>query len=125
MSFYYNKPPDEKFKEHFRHICWRPAMYVGKEDYELTAAFLEGMALGYQDWHGGFMHSCLHEEFQQFLAKKYRRRNASYNNIVWSEIIPLALKDERPKLTEKQKIDRLLEDFEDFCNVLVRLATEI
>ena len=120
----YNKPPDEKFKAHFRNVCLRPGMYVGEVNYKFTAMLLEGMALGYQDWYGGFMHSFLHEEFQRFLAKKYRRKNATYNNVVWSEIIPLALKDERPKLTEKQLIDRLLQDFEDFDNILVRMAVE-
>ena len=122
MSWAYNKPPDDKFRAHFRNICTRPAMYIGKENYELTATLLEGMALGYQDWNGGFMHSLLHEEFQQFLSKKYRQGNSTYSNVVWSQIIPLALKQDGSAMGEKQMIDRLLADFEDFNNVLIRMV---
>jgi hypothetical protein len=123
-SFRFNKPPDEKFRMHFRHICMRPAMYVGKESFELTATLLEGMALGYQDWHGGFMHSLLHEEFQQFLAKKYRKGMATFKSVAWSAIIPRGMKLQGLEPTEKQMIDRLLQDFEDYNNILTRLAIE-
>lgn len=124
MPWYYNKPPDNKFREHFRSICTRPAMYLGEENYKLVAALLEGMALGYQDWHGGFMHSLLHEEFQQFLAKKYRKGMATFKPVFWSAIIPQGMKLEGLDPTEKEKIDRLLADFEDFNNILIRLAVE-
>lgn len=120
----HNRPPDEKFREHFRHVCWRPAMHLGEENYALLAAFFEGMAMGYQDWHGGFMHSFLHEEFQQFLAKKYRRGGATLNNVIWSRIIPIALERDGTAVTERQKIDQLLADFEDFNNILVRMSVE-
>jgi hypothetical protein len=124
MSWHFNKPPDEKFKGHFRSICLRPAMYVGEANYKVVAALLEGMALGYQDWHGGFFHSLLHEEFQQFLAKKYRREGSQFEQVVWSYIIPLGTKQDGENLTEKELISRLLADFEDFNNILVRLAVE-
>jgi len=100
-------------------------MYVGEEDYKLTATLLEGMALGYQNWHGGFMHSLLHEEFREFLMKKYRRKGATYSNVVWSHIIPLAMRLDGSKPTEKHLIDRLWQDFEDFNNVLIRMAIEM
>ena len=121
LAWVHNKSPDETVRALFRSICLRPAMYVGKEDYKLTATLLEGIALGYQKWHGGFMHSFLHEEFQQFLGKKYRHGTFTYNDIGWSEIIPLSL---GAAMSEKQMIDRLLADFEDFNNVLVRMSVE-
>lgn len=120
----FNKPPDDRFKERMRQVCMRPAMYLGEESYEMLTTFLDGLALGFQDWQGSFMHSFLHEEFQQFLAKKYKRRNRSYENEPWGRIIPLALKAERPRLTQKQMIDRLWQDFEDFDNILVRMSVE-
>ena len=119
-----NKHPDDKFRERMRQVCMRPAMYLGEEDYSKLAIFLGGLALGYQDWQGSFMHSFLHDEFQRFLAKKYQRRNRSYENEPWDRIIPLALKDERPRLTQKQLIDRLWEDFREYDNILIRMAVE-
>jgi len=116
--------PDQKFVDLFRNICRSPAMYIGEENYYYVAHMLSGLALGYKDWHGGFYHTFLHKGFQRFLAKKYKRKNATYENVCWEQIIPLALKDERPRLTQKQLIDRLLADFEDYNNILVRLAVE-
>jgi len=99
-------------------------MYVGEVNYKHVCALLTGLALGFQDWHGGMMHSFLEEEFQEFLAKKYRKGDATFRPVVWEAIIPQAMKMNDTEPTEKQLIDQLLQDFEDFDNILVRLAVE-
>lgn len=120
-----NKSPDDKFRIQFRNICLRPAMYVGEVNYKLVCALLTGLALGFQDWHGGMMHSFLHEEFQQFLVKKYCKGSATFKQVMWEAIIPQGMKLRGKELTEKQLIDQLLQDFQDFDNILVRMAIEI
>jgi len=121
------------FITRFRAICARPAMFVGEECYKLTAIYIDGVAMGYEDAdiitgvanearsHAG---SLINREFQRFLAKKYQGGNTSYSKTIWHDIIPMALEGAQPKLTDRQLIDRLLADFEDFNNVLIRMAVE-
>ena len=95
-------------------------MYLGRDDYELTAVLLEGVALGHSKWHAGFMYSVLHEGFRHFLSKKYGKEEA--DRVVWHQI--LTLSNDWDELTEKEKIARLLQDFQDYDNLLIRLAVE-
>jgi len=112
-----------KIVKRIREILLRPAMYVGKTNYDMAVSYISGYAWG-ADEHAGLHGTSTFQDFQQFLAKKYRRGNASFNNVVWFNIIPLALRQDGSTMSEQKLIDQLLADFNDFNNVLVRMAVE-
>lgn len=123
----YNRKPDEKFLEQFRQVCTRPAMYVGDGDYDKVCMFLQGLALGYQDWHGSFFHSWLNDEFRQFLIKKYESQlgpNSGFDRCSWWQIYPKVIESNHSLVSNEQLLRRLLDDVEDFNNILVRMVVE-
>jgi hypothetical protein len=103
---------NQEFYEFLRdHLLKRPAMWVGREEFDLVAAFINGMVSAYsntgrvaklQDW-----------DFQKYIQKRY----GIGRNSVWmtAYIFP-------GDWTERQKLDRLLEDFADFANPLTRMV---
>lgn len=121
----HNRPPDDKLMERFRQICTRPAMYVGEEDYNATCLFLQGMALGYQDWQGSFFYSWLNEEFRDFLIKRYGVGDTNWaKRCSWWEIYPKMLEHEGSAVDDKFLLKELLQNFDDFYNILVRISIE-
>lgn len=122
----FNRPPDDKFMERFRQVLMRPAMYVGGEGYNATCLFLQGMALGFQDWQGSFFHSWLNEEFREFLLKRYGVSEADWaKRCSWWEIYPKMLEREGSTVADDKFLyEELLQNVDDFYNILVRMAVE-
>ncbi|MGE3483639.1 MAG: hypothetical protein AB7L09_02785 [Nitrospira sp.] len=121
------KQPDLKFIEQAKMVCARPAMYLGRTSYADVCMFLTGLALGYQDWWGGFMHSWLEEDFREFLLKKYRFSplddNVGWaNSATWWQIYPLRCERDEVVVTDAELIARFVSDMDDYYNVLIRMA---
>lgn len=113
---------EQSFNEEFfrflrDNLLERPAMWVGREEFDLVAAFINGMISAYgnmgrvpklQDWN-----------FQEFTQKKY----GLGSNTVW-----MAAYNTMPgwrNKTERQKLALLLADFEEFSNPLTRMVMGI
>ena len=118
-------PPDAKIMDKFRHICMRPKMYVGDEGYNATCLFMQGIALGYQDWHGLFYHTWLNDEFREFLIKRYGVGDTKWvNQCSWWVIYPQMLKHGGSIYDDELLFKELLRNFDDYYNILVRMAVE-
>lgn len=109
---------EQSFNEEFYtflrdHLLKRPAMWVGRENFDLVAAFINGMISAYGNM--GKVPKLQHWDFQNYIQKRY-----GIGGNIWTAayIFP-------GDWTERQKIDRLLEDFEDFTNPLTRMVTGI
>lgn len=122
---------DPKFVDILKHVCLRPAMYVGTASFDQAAIYLDGYATGRDENPGLHTTNVLHEEFQRFLVAKYGQEAAEkrglskedgplYTNVVWWGIY----RQHFPHENDTEKLAILSKDFEDFANPLVRLATE-
>lgn len=107
---------NEEFYEFLRdHLLARPGMWVGRESFDCVAAFINGMISAYGNM--GRVPGLQEWDFQRFVLKKY---GLSGNHNVWMNAYVFSV-----EWTERQKLDLLLEDFEDFSNPLTRMAISI
>lgn len=104
-----------KFGELLRNVCTRTAMYVGILDYWRAVCWLDGYACGRSDAGDKVAVQGI-RDFRTFLIKKYGRGSNRY----WYHIIDVVTYGK----TDVEKLAVLLNDFEEFTNVLTRMAIE-
>ncbi|MGD9728569.1 MAG: hypothetical protein AB7L09_02780 [Nitrospira sp.] len=106
-----------EFLKFMQSICGRPEMWVGKADFELVCAFINGMLCAYGDTGRGPHGKNIHEwEFGKFVKRRY----GFGNSLVWTAayIFPNGW-------SEQQKLAHLLSDYEDFVNPLTRMTASL
>lgn len=145
---------DARFMEMVQHVCTRPAMWVGHENFEKGCIFLDGYASGKADRSlAAHADHVFHSGFQNFLVKKYgyeaarRRREADKLEIeearargeepefeleeepihpLYGNIVWWTIYGQHFKnSTDKERFAMLRSDFEDFVNPLTRMAVEV
>jgi len=111
---------DTKLKELFISVCTRPGMYVGFQSYEKAMVFIDGYVCGRADAEGiPFRETVLVDQFRVFLANRHNKGES----LVWW-CIPTRTKG-WAALGEGEKLASIQVDFEDFANILTRLALEL
>ena len=104
---------NEEFLNFMRQICTRPGMWVGRTNFELVCAFINGMISAVVAQ--GLLPKLQHWEFVQYIQKRY----GVSKSVVWMSAYSFP-----GDWTEEQKLGRLLEDYEDFVNPLTRMVVE-
>jgi hypothetical protein len=99
-----------------RGVCAHPAMYVGGVDYFRAVLWVDGYCMGRLDMGDKSGWNTL-IDFKKFLVKKY----GCGPNYYWCFIIDIVTPDH----SQQEKLDVLLRDFEEFSNVLTRMAVEV
>lgn len=113
---------EQAFNEEFLkflkdNLLHRPGMWVGREDFDLVAAFINGMVSAYGNM--GYVPKLQDWDFQRFVISKY----GLGNNVVW--MAAYTTQAGWANKTEREKMAVLLEDFEQFANPLTRMVMGI
>lgn len=133
----------EEFWNLVENACTRPAMYVGRESFELLAVFLQGFSDGLATKTESGWKCVLSRDFQKFLVKKYGVEEAKrqliedpegashllredgsvwplYGNVVWYYIYMLHFKG----TPDKELCRIFLQDLRDYKQVWINGSSQ-